>query len=283
MPDALSWVDDVLAGSTKPWRVADVDDVDDTGDERQYIVKHFRAGDLAARVTEFICGSVAADLDPFTLRPVLVTFTPAFLASLERLPKQPIGLAGAVPGLHVAYPWLMHAVRLFDHPNALTGLKIPHQVGDIIGCDVLLQNLDRGDDNVLVDPASQHRKPAHVLHAIDWESGIAGASLAASGLPQLGALPKALLHGTSALLKERLSSVQDFDHILQELARWHKSSAARAQMLVQGVPSEWGVSSADLQAIATYLLARVSTTMLRLGQLDDPDKVFPNWQYAASF
>jgi hypothetical protein len=278
MTAQLAWLADI-SGASRPWKVVDEGDHDPDGFGREYIVKHFREGDETRRLAEYVCGSVAAQLDATTPAPLLLRFTSAFLADLRRNRKQPRGLDEAQPGVHVAYRWLHNVAPFVMRPDGRDRLAHPHQIGDIIGCDALVQNWDRTDQNILVEPLSVRGKSAHVLHAIDWDYGMAGASVSPGALNGLKDVPN-LLKPFANPLFDIVTSCTDFEHFCALLENW-KPVRARAQMIANGVPTSWGFAPLEIDSVVTYLVHRFQSTLDRLAMTDDPDGAFPNWQFAS--
>src|SRR3954469_10516318 len=114
----LAWNKDVV-GASRPWRVLALDSPDSAALPREYIVKHFRANQRLARVTEYVAGRFAFDTQINAPEPILVEFTPAFLADLRSLPTPPRDIALAESGLHVGFEWNHYAVNMMDTHGCL--------------------------------------------------------------------------------------------------------------------------------------------------------------------
>ena len=278
----LAWNRDV-AGASRPWRVLALDSVDVAGLPREYIVKHFRADQRLARITEYVAGRFAYDTQISAPEPIIVEFTPGFLADLALLPAPPRDVARAEPGLHVAFEWNQYAVAMMETHGCLDSLERPEQVGEIIGVDTVLINFDRSPANVLVEPATVGRgSPAHILHPIDWDLSFAGGLFDFVSIvrePMLASRAPWTDNGKVIrdALSARVRSVDDLRSAVGKLRIW-ENSRARIQLVLQGMPREWGVTEQEQAVLLQFFLRRVESTIAGLLAPDDPNRAFPNWQ-----
>jgi hypothetical protein len=249
---------------------------------REYIVKHFRVNQRLAKVTEYLGARFAFETGINAIEPVIIEFTSQFLEDLAQLPEPPRDLQRAEPGLHVGFEWNHAAICLMESHRTLDSLEYPGQVGEIIGVDTVLVNFDRSKENVLVEPAATDRgMPAHLLHPIDWDlcfaGGISDYEVLKSEALLVSKRPWTDDKSSEDPLCSRINSSDDFVGILSKLGSW-SGAKAHLQLLVQGLPREWRVTASEQAVLVSFLLRRVETTLARLKQSSDPDRVFPNWQ-----
>ncbi|MBA3342036.1 MAG: hypothetical protein H0T48_09390 [Gemmatimonadaceae bacterium] len=260
-----------------------MDSLDVAGLPREYIVKHFRSDQRLARITEYVAGRFAYDTQINAPEPVIVEFTPAFLADLASLPTPPRDVARAEPGLHVAFEWNQYAVCMMETHGSLNSLERPEQVGEIIGVDTVLINFDRSPANILVELLTVGRgTPAHVLHPIDWDLSFAGGIYDFSELTREGLLSSQKPWTDSGkvvhdALSTRVRSVDDLRSAISKLRLW-ENARARIQLVIKGMPREWAVTAEQQAALVQFFLRRVASTIAGLQAPDDPNRAFPNWQ-----
>jgi hypothetical protein len=279
----ISWSANVI-GSSRPWKILAFDTLDEGGLPREFIVKHFRSDQKIARIVEYVAGRFAYETNIHAIMPQTVRFSPAFLEDLRWLPEPPRDVHLAEPGVHVAFAWNPRAISLMENHRALQQLEEPGQVGEIVGVDTVLINIDRSAENVLFEPRADFRgAPTHLLVPIDWELCFAGGTISEEFLstPRLLKNARPWPPQPSDPMCNNIRSVDDFLSAITKLGGW-TGARARLQMLVQGVPPEWEVSKQLREAILAYLVRRIKTTVARLQLTDDPDNVFPNWQNSLS-
>jgi hypothetical protein len=275
----LSWLANV-PGSSRPWRVLAYDSRDEGGLPREFIVKHFRSDQRLARTVEYVAARFAYESGVHAIRPEIVQFSPEFLEAIQSLPVQPRDAHLAEPGVQVAFEWNHRAVCLMENHTALQRLEEPGQIGEIVGVDTVVINLDRSVQNVLFEPRADARgNPMHLLYPIDWELCFAGGSIESSTLrqPQLLESARPWPPNPPDPMCGLIRSRDDFDSAIHKLGGW-TGARARLKLMLQGIPREWEVPEDTQEAILEFLVKRLRTTLARLKRPDDPEHVFPNWQ-----
>jgi hypothetical protein len=272
----LTWQED-CKGNTQAWKVDSFDHLDGFGMPRSFALKYFRDGDEQTRIVEFLCASLAHELEVGAPEVAVLNVTPEFLDSLKLLTTAPRGLARAVPGEHVGIAWVEGAAELARYPGALTGLADRRQPAEIIGCDALVQNDDRHDGNVLLHPGGIFGRADHKLIPIDWGGGLLSldpAQVLGRRLSRDTGLRRVAM---ASSLRNVVRGSEDFAHLIQRLEDL-VAAPTRLQGIIQRIPDSWSVTDDTKAAFLDYFVQRLHLLIVRLGRGDDPEGIFPNWQ-----
>lgn len=270
----LRWLGN-LEGTTDPWKVANDDELDADGMPRTYVLKHFRAWGIQGRLVEYVAGKIAEELEVGSPEVRLIEVTSGFLESLRYISGPgPSMLSDARPGLHVGVVYDEKAAPVTDARSVAGRLADPLQPAGIIAVDALVQNDDREPRNLLMRPESVGRYAKHRLVPIDWSHAFCNAS------------HPTVLRGMSwdrglkahPPLTHLVRSREDFREIRSRIEKW--GTDARVRALIRWIPGEWGVSTEWRRKLEKYILNRITTTLHDLDRPDDPDGLFPNWQYS---
>lgn len=273
----LYWLKN-LNGATWPWLVASEAHLDSRDQPKRFVLKNFRDGEGQRRYTEFVATKVACELGIGAPRVTLLEVTAEFLDRARLLPEMPRGLLQAQPGVQMAVSWYDDAPELVHHLpyGQIPNLKSRSQLGGIIGADTLLQNDDRNRGNLLVRGSAESRSTRRVLVPIDWGLAFEGNKVDREDLQAI--VGKRRIYGGDTFLLRHIRSADDFTPFLVSLQAFLNREAT-LRSIVDWVPESWNVPQRWKDALYEHILKRGEIVSERLRRYDDPERVFPEWQY----
>jgi hypothetical protein len=279
----LNWLGN-LHGASHAWKVEDLDDRDAVGDPKIFVLKHFRQDELRKRVGEYVAGSFVNALDIGAPAISLLDVSSEFLEDLLQLkgsPREnraPQLLSTATPGRHVGVEWV-DADDLGNNNYLLDRLANPEQVGQVIGADALLLNLDRDGWNLFIRPRKKGSNATNRLELIpyDWDHCFAGQGFSDAELEPLYSIWNVF---RAECLRERILGGGDFTSIRERVEDW-AGAEARIRGLVEWMPAEWAVPDSWKAGLVKFMSERIETTLRELKNPSGQARIFPNWQSSA--
>lgn len=276
----LNWLAN-MHGASHAWKVENLDDLDDDGFPRQFVLKHFREGALRPRVIEYVAGRLISELLPYAPGIQILHLTPEFLQAHSELHGSPYSqsvpsfITSAVAGPHMAVEWV-NGDDLGGNNDLLDRLAVPTQIPDIVGCDGMLQNVDRDGWNILIRPVAKTNPRKFELIPFDWDNCFFNSEMGSGQLNAIGGVWKLF---RMEALRERIHGKEQFYHLVERLSDW-AGARARVQALLL-MPPEWGVPDGWRVELREHILKRIDVTLEQLQKDDEPGAAFPNWQISA--
>jgi hypothetical protein len=275
MAGNLIWQKNVK-GASSPWLVASENHLNDQDQPRLFLLKNFRQGEDRARIVEYVCTSIARELDIGAPRVELLQITDSFLESLRGFSPSASDVDLARTGLHLAVAWHENAIEVAEHPGVFSRLAVPTQVAGIIGSDTLLQNMDRHASNLLIRPHMDRSRVRNMLVPIDWGDCFNALLPEPQNLADISY--RSGIYANSFMI-ERIQSRADFRPFVERLSRW-SGQPEKISAIIGGIPAEWQCPERWRRGLLDHITRRVDVVLELLSNADRLAALFPNWQYS---